>query len=73
MNNNELSLESSFMTPTQRETFKKIKAEQSYRSLPTMDANVTFAMILIIWQTLAHKKESINKMLKQSLRRIKAL
>jgi hypothetical protein len=29
MNNNELSLESSFMTPTQRETFKKIKAEQS--------------------------------------------
>jgi hypothetical protein len=30
MNNNELSLENSFMTPTQRETIKKIKAEQSH-------------------------------------------
>ncbi len=29
--------------------------------LPTMAANVIFAMILIIWQTLAHKKESISK------------
>ncbi len=30
MNNNELSLENSFMTPTQRDTIKKIKAEQSH-------------------------------------------
>jgi hypothetical protein len=30
MNNNELSLENSFMTPTQRETIKKIRAEQSH-------------------------------------------
>jgi hypothetical protein len=37
-----------------------------------MVANVIFAMILIIWQTLAHKKESINKMLNQSFTQIKA-
>ncbi len=30
MNNNELSLENSSMTPTQRDTIKKIKAEQSH-------------------------------------------
>jgi hypothetical protein len=30
MSNNELSLENSFMTPTQREVIKKIKAEQSH-------------------------------------------
>ena len=42
------------------------------RSPLTVDANVIFAMILIIWQTLAHKKESISKMLKQSFTQIKA-
>jgi hypothetical protein len=30
MNNNELTLENSFMTPTQKDTIKKIKAEQSH-------------------------------------------
>jgi hypothetical protein len=29
MNNNELTLENSFMTPVQKSTIKKIKAEQS--------------------------------------------
>jgi hypothetical protein len=42
------------------------------RMLTTMVANVIFAMILIIWQTLAYKKESINKMLRQSFMQIKA-
>ena len=47
--------------------------QHPFRLLITTIANVTFAMILIIWQTLAHKKESINTMLKQSYKLIKAL
>ena len=46
--------------------------QHPFRLLSIMIANATFAMILIIWQTLAHKKESINKMLKQSFTQIKA-
>jgi hypothetical protein len=42
------------------------------RVLTTMVANVIFAMIQIIWQTYAHKRASINKMLKQSFRQTKA-
>ncbi len=41
--------------------------QHPFRWLITMVANVTlFAMILIIWQTLVHKKESISKMLNRS-------
>ncbi len=42
------------------------------RLLLTMFANVTFVMIPIIWQTPAHKRESINRMLKTSFTQIKA-
>ncbi len=42
------------------------------RLLIAMFANVTFAMIQIIWQTPAHKRESINRMLKISFVQTKA-
>ncbi len=42
------------------------------RLLLLMFANVTFAMIPIIWQTPAHKRESISRMLKISFTQIKA-
>ena len=41
--------------------------------LITTIANVTFAMILVIWQILAHKKASIKIMPKPSCKLIKAL
>jgi hypothetical protein len=46
--------------------------QHPFRLLTPTVANVTFAMILIIWQTLAHKKESISKMLNQSFMQTKA-
>ena len=47
--------------------------QQPFRLLSIMIANATFAMILIIWQTLAHKKASISTRLKPSFKLTKAL
>jgi hypothetical protein len=42
------------------------------RLLLIIFANVTFAIIPIIWQTPAHRRESINRMLKISFMQIKS-
>jgi hypothetical protein len=49
------------------------KHQHPFRLLIIMIANATFAMILIIWQTLAHKKASISTRLKPSFKLTKAL
>ena len=46
--------------------------QHPHRLLITMIADVTFVMIRIIWQTPAHKRESINRMLNKSFIKIKA-
>jgi hypothetical protein len=42
------------------------KRDLSRKLLPIMIADVTFVMILIIYQMLAHRKTRINSMLKAS-------
>jgi len=46
--------------------------QHPHRLLITMIADVTFVMIRIIWQTPAHKRGSINRMLNKSFMQTKA-
>ena len=47
--------------------------QRPFRLLSIMIANATFAMIPIIWQTLAHKKANISTRLNPSFKLTKAL